>query len=139
MVDDKFGYWFSGYFSGEGCLVASLGSKNLPMIGATIMISAVDVEILEFIREQTGIGAVATFKKANGRSYSEWRTHDRIELATVIIPLFDRYPLLGKKSREFEIWRELVLYMADNSSSPRTRTLPVITPMINAIKEIRHE
>jgi len=114
-VSDPFGYWFSGFFDGEGCL--SVFSRQRPgryaerRIGIQIMLRDDDVDVIHRIKENLNVGLVYATSKANktANPHATFRVEQINDLAEVVVPLFEKYPLHSKKGREFPIWRSLVL------------------------------
>jgi len=113
--DDAFGYWLSGFVDGEGCFHArghirkSDNAKCL-VVYFSVKLRADDRPILEAIRGTLGIGHIYEYgEKLSKHPQADYRVHHREELAGVIIPHFDRYPLRSKKGRDYQIWREIVL------------------------------
>ena len=56
--------------------------------------STYNLRILNFIKRQLGVGRIYIDKK---RSIAQFRIRDRKTLESVIIPIFDKYPLLTSK------------------------------------------
>lgn len=110
-VSDAFGWWFAGYFDGEGHLGAFYRERTDGVQRAlTIQLAARadDRRTLEYVHESLGIGAVYD-RHSNENPSTEFRIGAIVDLAEIIVPLFDTYGLRTKKREEFRIWRELVL------------------------------
>lgn len=113
-VSDAFGYWFSGFFDGEGCF--SVFSRMRPgryaerRVGIQIMLRDDDVGVILSIKQNLNAGLTYATSKPNGRTNPKatFRVEQINDLAEVIVPLFEKYPLRSKKGREFPIWRSLV-------------------------------
>lgn len=112
--DDAFGYWFSGFFDGEGHFGAySIERKNGGKIERRLIIQIGlrrdDESVL--YRIQNGIGA-GNITQSPARPPSEETSVLRIQpiavLREIVVPLFERYPLYTKKAKEFEVWKQLV-------------------------------
>lgn len=117
-VSDDFGHYFSGFFDGEGCIVAfhrrrTDRAKSYPefRLALQIAIRDDDSQVLEYIRDN--LGGRIHWQKARENSKTNasvrWVFEHVKDLAEVIIPLLDKYPLRSKKRREYEIWRPLVM------------------------------
>lgn len=110
---DSFGWWFSGYFDGEGCLTVfdrprDNGAER--RVGVQISCRDDDADVLAHIHGALGIGAIwASPARGATRPACNWRVERAADLAEIIIPLFDRYPLRSKKRLEYAIWRGLVV------------------------------
>jgi hypothetical protein len=121
VVSDAFGYWFSGFFDGEGCLGFSLPhgvpdgitkrSRWLD-IRATILMRADNNEALVYVRQNLGIGnltlnqSYACMDRPGTKSRSVWTCRVIADICEVLIPLFDSYPMRTKKREEFPLWKE---------------------------------
>ena len=44
-----------------------------------------------------------------------WRCNDTSACRHILMPLFDCYPLRSKKSRDYEIWRKLVISISEKN------------------------
>lgn len=58
-----------------------------------------------------GIGYIS---KINSKSTVEFRVSDITSLKNIILPHFERYPLLTNKYKDFIIFKQIVLLMSDN-------------------------
>lgn len=112
-VDSAFGYWFSGFFDGEGCLtVFSRLRENgytERRLGIQIMLRDDDANVLTRVKDYLQVGTIWS-SPSNSRTNPAigYRVEKIQDLAEVVIPLFDKYPLYSKKRREFAIWQEMV-------------------------------
>lgn len=114
-VSDEFGYWFSGFFDGEGCL--SVFSRPRTdryferRLGVQIMLRDDDGHVVDYIKDKIGIGlAYRSPGRFTTNPKATYRCEAIKDLAEVFIPLFDKYPLHTKKGREYAIWRKLVIF-----------------------------
>ena len=116
--DAAFCSWFTGFFDGEGCIVA----MTRPCTGrpqysefrlqVRIQIREDDAGTIDHILHGVGCGRTAKHKVGNtinSRPSVSWYCETINDLAEVIVPLFDRFPLHTKKAKEFAIWRPLVM------------------------------
>ena len=131
-VSNRFGNWFSGFFDGEGCIVVwwrdcpyryvAKNPKNVPAyrkkhmeyrLGVQIGLRDDDTHVIEYIHKNIG-GLVSTHictpaqKRAGINPTSTWRIQNIKDLAEIVIPLFDKYPLISKKSLEYAHFKVLV-------------------------------
>jgi hypothetical protein len=124
---DAFGYWLSGFVDGEGTFILrSPKVRNRPRPSAEfrIVLRDDDAEIVEAIAAFFGCGFVlrnsnARSKIANAKPIISFSVAAVRSHVSVIIPHFDRYPLLAKKRADFRIWREAVLFMASVQAEPK--------------------
>jgi hypothetical protein len=113
-VTDAFGYWFSGFFDGEGCFYFQNTVRGVKTVGLKIRVvqRIDDRSVLEHIEKQIGCGWIVDNEyksdKHQTKPWSDFRITKIADLAEVVVPLFDRYPLLTKKAYEFSLWRSAV-------------------------------
>src|ERR1700722_13599943 len=114
-VTDAFGYWFSGFFDGEGCFYFqnTAGGVRTVVLKIRVVQRGDDRGALEYIQKQIGCGRIVDnqYRSEKYRSTKPWSDFciTRIaDLAEVVVPLFDRYPLHTKKAQEFSLWRSAV-------------------------------
>ncbi|MEW6213300.1 MAG: LAGLIDADG family homing endonuclease [Acidobacteriota bacterium] len=149
-VTDAFGYWFSGFFDGEGCLgVMSRRRKDgyfERRLGIQIMLRDDDVDAIRRIKDNLKIGLVYETSKPNRTTNPKatFRVEKIQDLAEIIIPLFEKYPLYTKKGREFTIWKRLVVaqYVSTLGGYSQRTSRPdeynaAFDEGMNAIREIR--
>jgi hypothetical protein len=116
---DAFGHWLSGFVDGEGHFGLGFQSKNTltPKARFSIMLRADDRAILEAIRDYWDCGKlcrVAARERSNATMTFSVRAAQ--QLANIIVPHFERYPLRAKKARDFVLWRQGVLMVAKISA-----------------------
>jgi hypothetical protein len=109
----NFGNWFSGYFDGEGCLTIFYRERNgfaERRVGIQIACRYDDADVIRYIQKTLRIGVVWKSKmKGTTNPAINWRVEKATDLAKVILPIFDTYPLRTKKRFEYHIWRPLVI------------------------------
>lgn len=115
-IGDDFGYWFSGFFDGEGSIITftrpctgrSIYSEF--RLGVRIQIRDDDTQAIVRIQDNLKVGRVSFHPRHGAGNPTVAWTCERIQdLGEVIIPLFDRYPLYTKKAKEYAIWKPVVL------------------------------
>jgi len=104
-------FWSSGFVCGEGCFTAylSFDIKSQwglqPGLDFNITQSTNDKPILEainfYFKNQGGV-----YDKPNNVSVVAFRNVKTLK--ETIVPFFDKYPLIGMKSYEYEKWKKLV-------------------------------
>ena len=112
--------YVSGFIDGEGCFSVSVHPHPSVRYGRRWLIAPCfqtyqhrdNLMILEAIREFFGCARI-TAKGPNSdvMTYSVYR---RSDLESVIIPFFDRYPIVSRKHENFLKFREIVLAMQKN-------------------------
>src|SRR5262245_41515814 len=120
LSDEAFGWYLSGLTDGEGTFVICRRDKSKPRNGwqTRFAIGMRDDESsnLRAIGRRMRCGIFARRQsKAQARQgfhpTLDWVVVRLDDLAGIIIPHFERYPLQMKKSRDFAIWREGVLFL----------------------------
>lgn len=110
----RFGDWFAGFVDGEGCFAINCscskrdGNKEVKT-GLQITLRDDDLEVLEYICDTLNIGNI--YKRqgyGNGKPTAQYYVYRKPDLKHVIIPLFEKHPLMAKKKRDFEIWKRAV-------------------------------
>lgn len=100
-----------------------------------------DKKILEKIKEVTGAGKVYssmqsqnyTTKKGDIHTQVKWQvgsTPDCMKLVNI----FDEYPLLGKKSEVYKLWRKAVIEMTKNGNGKSKQLDDIYTKLIEIKK-----
>jgi hypothetical protein len=109
--------YVSGFIDGEGCFSVSvhphpsIAKPNRWLVAPCFQAyqHRYNVEILESLRDFFGCGRIrAKGPNSDVLTYSVYRRRD---LESVIIPFFERCPLLSRKQEDFEKFREIVLMM----------------------------
>lgn len=152
-VSDSFGYWFSGFFDGEGCLGAfkcsrTLNNKSIDerRICLIISIRYDDIKTLEYIFSNLKCGKVSKPKerKNNSKPIVTYRIDKVKDLAEIIIPIFEKYKLHTKKEMEFDIWKIAVIqkYIETLGGSSNklgsTKDESIFSEVRKSIDNIRH-
>jgi hypothetical protein len=98
-MDDGFGHWFAGFTDGEGCFFIGQYTPRF-----TLGLRADDWQVLEYTRQQLGIGMLrrrpGTKKSKPSAVFEVWRPQEQL----VLVDLFERFPLRAKKRHQFEVW-----------------------------------
>jgi hypothetical protein len=72
-------------------------------------------------------GGIGYISKANNNLAVEFRVSTLNDIANVIIPHFDKYPLLTKKQADYILFKEIILLMLNKEHS----TLEGIQKIVN--------
>ncbi len=129
---DYFGPWLSGLVDGEGhfgiAFVKGYGTDHglkktyrlridsTPCAYFAVVLRMDDRQILETIQSYFMAGNINNRKpdlkvSHNSNPTAVYRVNKIFHLVSAIIPHFEKYPLLAKKQRDFEIWKEAVRFM----------------------------
>lgn len=82
-------------------------------ISAAFNVSQKDRAPLELFRDTLECGTLR--KAGNGGWY--WEVNRLLDIRHRIVPFFERFPLVGTKARDFELFREAVALLAQRSLS----------------------
>jgi hypothetical protein len=115
-TNNNFCSWFSGFFDGEGCIVLfTRPCTGRPQyseyrLQVRIQIREDDNKAIHYITDNIGCGIISTHnERGTTRSSVSWNCEKITELAEIIVPIFDNYPLQTKKAKEYAIWKPLVI------------------------------
>jgi len=103
--------WISGFTNGEGSFTASLFLDKDAMWG---VVPQCEFNITQSMTDAILLEALNGYFKNTGGVYSRQNNVGTVSfrkistLKNTIIPFFIQYPLLGRKSQEFERWIKLV-------------------------------
>lgn len=117
-ISDGFGNWFAGFFAGEGCFAIHARRQADGRLDRQMAIKVSlrddDLSILQEIQRELGVGRIhrrvrSEREAKNGNPIATLTVQRIADLAEVIAPLFDRYPLRAKKAREYPVWRAALM------------------------------
>lgn len=126
-----FGHWIAGFTDGEGCF--SLYARVAPRrdrtgqtrfnFGASyaILLRRDDIAVLETIRSYFMCGRINLRPpvRPSAKPAAAFSVRLPDQLNDIIVPHFDRFPLMAKKSRDFAIWKRGVSLLAGVTSRRR--------------------
>jgi len=106
--------WFSGLVDGEGYFHLVRRSNGRFETEFVINLRRDDIGVLAEIHATLGIGRLYSrindSKQRNqgiqASDRTRWRCYRIAELITVLVPLFEEYPLHSKKNRDYGIWKK---------------------------------
>jgi hypothetical protein len=115
-TDPNFCWWFAGFFDGEGTFIVftrpctANPKYSEYRLGIRVMIRDDDAQVVARIKDYLKVGPVSR-RRRHGRSNPAiaWTCERVQDLAEVIVPLFEKYPLQTKKAQEFAVWKPLVM------------------------------
>ena len=82
-------------------------------ISAAFNVSQHDLEPLEIFRETLDCGSLR--RAGNGGWY--WEVNRLSEISGRVVPFFERFPLVGQKQRDFELFESAVALLSKSSLS----------------------
>src|SRR5260370_5677194 len=99
--------WLVGITDGDGSFsILRQGDKwNLTF---KISISTYNLRVLYYIKKQLGVGSVSV---ESNRNMASFRIRDRFTLGSVIIPIFDKYPLLTSKYFNYDKFKQAYIIL----------------------------
>jgi hypothetical protein len=116
-VSQEFGSWMAGFTDGEGNFklrTQKRKKKNTLELCFKIELRDDDTSAMTYIQKNLAPNRKLNFHrqrepKVKAKPGVTFKLCAVKDLAEVIVPLFEAYPLHTKKSREFEIWKKIVL------------------------------
>lgn len=116
LSDEAFGWFVTGFADGEGCFALT---KQLPSRAQrfsswraffNIALRDDDAPGLEAVAARMGCGRVEYKKPRHGKQNPvvTWGVFKASELAQIIVPHFEKFPLQMKKARDFAIWKQAI-------------------------------
>lgn len=110
--------YLSGYADGEGCFCVSFNRSSRHKFGWEIRPSfsvsqnGDRAEVLELFRRTLGCG---TLRPDRSDRTLKFETRSVSDLATKVVPQFERYPLLSSKRNDFEKFAAIVHLMHEGA------------------------
>lgn len=109
-------YWVTGFVDGEGCFLTGLYENNRRNVGWRVNSS---FQIRLHIRDKNlllqiksffnNIGTIVIYK--NSISY---KVHNIKDIIQIVIPHFEKYPLITQKQKDFLIWKDISILICKN-------------------------
>jgi hypothetical protein len=100
--------WVAGFTSGDGCFKVSIRESKLHKTGSRVVLLFVvtqhirDELLLKSLIDFFGCGQTYSYK-----DYVEFRCQSFKDNYEKILPFFNKYPIIGVKSRDFEDWAKV--------------------------------
>jgi hypothetical protein len=111
-IPSTLGSFLSGFALGEASFMLVCrprdGGRRKWRISAAFNVSQKDPTPLELFRETLECGTIR--RAGNGGWY--WEVNRLLDLVTRIVPFFERFPLVGTKANDFELFRRAVALLA---------------------------
>lgn len=118
LDDDAFGHWLAGFIDGEGSFVILCRSNgrgsHTPRM--QIRLRDDDAPLLDAVQRRLALGSLYAAKvnpsqQKTAKAQALWVVYTRGD-CMALVEFLDRYPLLSKKARDYEVWRRAVLMRA---------------------------
>lgn len=127
--------WISGFIDGEGCfLVYVSSSRRIVQCRFTLQVRADDAECLRSTQRYLGgIGRISTHHSPSARRsrpLTRWSITSKQDCAALVAHL-ERYPLLAKKRKDFEVWKRAVEALSEE------RNVVVMEQLRDELRDVR--
>ncbi len=128
LLIDPYSY-ISGYFDGEGCFTVSIGPRPTLRIGWEVRPSASvsqnrdRSQVLDLIQAHFGCGTIRPDRSDNT---VKWEVRKLTQLRELVIPHFERYPMLSGKQEDLQRLAAVCELMAHG----RHRTVPGMVQIV---------
>jgi len=129
--DHNFLQWFVGFTDAEGSFLTHIKNNSLVNFSFQITLHIDDSAVLYLIKEKLGIGIVSI--KGNSCTYS---VNSFQLIHQVLLPIFDKYPLLTHKQLNYRDWRTAVLLKKNSEVSDR-KTISISPETFNKIVKLK--
>ena len=123
---DLFYQWLVGFTDGDGTFSIVKQNNNWSLT-YKLSQNTYNLRVLYFIKKQLGKGSIYIDKKNN---MAHFRIRDRKTIGSIIIPIFDKYPLLTSKYYSYSRFRE-AYNILDNSSLTTQEKDKLLLDLVN--------
>jgi LAGLIDADG endonuclease len=106
--------WLVGFTDGDGCFSISYQFKNKWTLTFKLSQNTYNLRLLYFIKNKLGVGKLNIEKTNNMANY---RIRNRIEIESIIFPIFDKYPLLTTKYFNYIKFKKAFYVLSDTNLS----------------------
>jgi len=128
-------YWVSGFVDGDGSFTASIEpTTNYVSLRLTVGLHHREHNLTIKILEYFGVGRINLSSKQEMVYYTVGKVKD---LTCTIIPHFYTYTLLGNKSKNYLIWREILLKVKSKAHLTKVGSIQIkeLRSKLNKISE----
>ena len=132
ITDSEFNQWFTGFTDGEGHFSIAISQSNVIRFVFKIKLHIDDLGVLEFIKNRLNCGTVIIGKDNSAQFYLTKIS----DINTILIPLFEKFPLNGIKYLDYLCFKEGVSLKL-NDSVPKDEQLRLITSLKNSMNTRR--
>jgi hypothetical protein len=100
--------WVAGFTSGDGCFKISIRESKLHKTGSRVTLLFV---VTQHIRDELLLKSLVDFfgcgQTYSYKDYTEFRCQSFKDNYEMILPFFNKYPIIGVKSQDFEDWTKV--------------------------------
>jgi hypothetical protein len=116
-IEVSLGSFLSGFALGEGSFMIVCRKRGdyrrSFKLSAAFNVSQHDRVPLDLFRETLRCGTMR--KAGNGGWY--WEVNRLLDLTSLIVPFFDRFPIVGEKAEDYRLWRSAVALLSNGCLS----------------------
>ena len=124
---ENFHQWLVGFTDGDGSFTVYRSKEGKWTLFFKLTQSTYNLRILYYIKSQLGFGSVSF---SAGNLNADFRIRDRKTIGSIIIPIFDKYPLLTSKYYAYSRFKEAYLIL-DNSSLTTQEKDKLLLDLVN--------
>jgi hypothetical protein len=120
----SFESWLVGFTDGDGNFHISqqgVGSSSKWTLGYKLTQSAYNLRILNYIKKQLGVGSIT-----KDGTKAQYFIRDRKVIETVLIPIFDKYPLLTTKYYDYMKLKKALLILNNITKTKEEKNIELL-------------
>jgi len=121
-------YYVTGFTDAEGCFNVTISPRSNGKYQASLRfeidLHSRDIELLSNI--QSFYKGVGTLTASKNNSLVKFVVRNFDDIYNIIIPHFDKYPLLSKKKADFLLFKEIALLMKDKEHLTNEGLLKIV-------------
>nr|QBM09693.1 hypothetical protein [Dactylella sp.] len=115
---DNFHQWLVGFTDGDGSFSIIRVAEGKWTLFFKLTQSTYNLRVLYFIKKQLGVGSVHT--DANNNK-GDFRIRDRKIIGSIILPIFDKYPLLTSKYFSYQKFKKAYDILENSNLSTKEK------------------
>nr|YP_009262082.1 LAGLIDADG endonuclease [Chrysoporthe deuterocubensis]AMX22157.1 LAGLIDADG endonuclease [Chrysoporthe deuterocubensis] len=106
----EFNYWMAGFVTGEGCFFVKTSKSKTHKLGISVTLNFIIVQnirdafLMESFVDFFGCGSFSIAEKSG---IARFTVSNFSKIVDVIIPIFEEYPVLGEKAKDFKDFKEV--------------------------------
>lgn len=122
-LSNNFYPWLVGFWDGDGSF-SVIKQKNSWNLCFQISQSTYNIKLLYYIKEMLGVGSI---KIEKNRNLVTFRIRDRKNIQEIILPIFEKYPLLSSKNLDYLVFKESCLILENMNLTQEKKNLLIIS------------
>ena len=135
----QWGHFLAGLCAGEACFAISWTGPDHRSCRCDFIVRmrADEEPLLRRLQSLTGVGTLRRHRaRGSSRPVIQWRASALADLLR-LVAIFDRYPLRSRKARDYAVWREAVLLLAEPASPKRAAKLRALKERLHKVRAYR--